>query len=172
MRSLQNICALVVFAFLIGCGKKDSAGDIQGSGTTNIEGTYLIVCCETFGEKEGDDEINRKSEADRTVTITKDEIDIKIVVRETLKYKIDPSKAPTEIDVITPENAQANKPFYGIYKFEGDILTFFIWGSEDPKNRPREFKTLEPVKPWLDKVTPDAKDRVGGFMIVTLKKTK
>ena len=52
---------------------------------------------------------------------------------------------------------------YGIYKLEGDLLTFFIMGAREAKDRPKEFKTKK-----FDKANPDQSG--GIFMVVGKRK--
>jgi uncharacterized protein (TIGR03067 family) len=168
----------MLFALLaLGCGKKPapdasptpepnpSPGEPTPAGPPGIEGTYLIVGVEFLGEKQPDEETAKESELDRTVKISKDQIQFKITRRETVRYKLDPSKSPAEIDLLAEEPGKKSKANYGIYKVEGKTLTLFLMGAEEPQLRPREFKTLAPPKGGKDADRP-----VGGFMMLTLKK--
>src|SRR5262245_49534328 len=110
MRLPHRLSAFMLFAVLVlGCGKKAGSdanptpdptpGGQPPAGSSGIEGTYLIVGGEMWGEKATDEEITKDSELDRTVKISKDQIQFKLFKRETVRYKIDPSKAPKEIDL-------------------------------------------------------------------------
>jgi uncharacterized protein (TIGR03067 family) len=53
----------------------------------------------------------------------------------------DPSKNPAEITISKTEESGKTNTSYGIYKLEGDTLTICMIKSENPADRPREFKT-------------------------------
>jgi uncharacterized protein (TIGR03067 family) len=54
--------------------------------------------------------------------------------------KLDESKDPKTIDYDVKQGASAGKKQLGIYKFDGDNVTFCF--SEPGKDRPTEFKTV------------------------------
>lgn len=152
-----------------GCGNKDTAG----TGGTNtpatvasagIEGEYIIVGGELWGEPTTKEELSKDSEAEKTIRITKGTIEMKLLGKEPekLKYTIDATKSPAEIDIVMPGKGEKDMTSYGIYKVEGDTLTFFVWGAKEAKNRPKEFKTLKPGK--------DDKDQDGGMLFVVAKR--
>lgn len=131
MRPRHRPTAFLLLALLVlGCGKKtgsdanptpepNTSPDRQPSaGSTGIEGTYLVVGTELWGKKATDEEVAKDSELDRTVKISKDRIQLKLFKRETVRYKLDPSKSPKEIDIFPDEPGEKSKASYGIYKFE------------------------------------------------------
>lgn len=187
MRTHHSQTAFLLFALLVlGCGKKPgsdanptpepaptpnttpTSGGQPPAGPSSIEGTYLIVGGEMWGEKMRDEEIAKDSELDRTVKISKDQIQLMLFKRETMRYKLDPSKSPKEIDLFPEESGKNSEGSYGIYKLEGSTLTLFVLGAKEPQLRPREFKTLEPLKEA--KGGKESDKRVGGAMILVLKK--
>jgi len=107
MRTIHRFSLMaLLLAISMGCGKKDNESTGPGpggAGTTpvGIEGDYLINGAELWGEKMPDDEITKDSEAERTVKISKDTIQIKLFGKEpeSLKYTLDSSKSPAEIDI-------------------------------------------------------------------------
>jgi uncharacterized protein (TIGR03067 family) len=165
----------LILAMSLGCGKKDSTvssgpgpGNSGGAGTTpvGIEGEYLVIGGEAFGEKMKEEEFG-KDEAEKTVKITKDTIQNNEKGKlQSYKYTIDPSKSPAEIDITFPAKGKKPEISYGIYKLEGDTLTLFFMGSYEAKNRPKEFKTLKMDYP----VTKDTKEPVGGLIFIILKR--
>src|ERR1700690_3921899 len=109
MRTHHPQTAFLLFALLVlGCGKKPGSdanptpepnptpGGQPPSSSPGIEGTYLVVGGELWGKKAADEETAKRSDLDRTVKINKDRIQLKLLKRETLRYKLDPSKSPKE----------------------------------------------------------------------------
>jgi uncharacterized protein (TIGR03067 family) len=152
MRQIATlVMTFAVLALAVGCGKKDgttSGGDSPpgtptASSRSNIEGTYLLVGAEAFGDPVPDEILKKGSEADRTFKITADKmISMKGGKEDPATYKIDASKTPHEIDMVGKDGATGKeKKMHGIYKLEGDKLTICMTESDTPADRPKEFKT-------------------------------
>src|SRR5262249_38306810 len=69
-------------------------------------------------------------------TVTRPDGDVAAVQA---KIKLDPSKKPREIDLIS----KGGRSMSGIYKLEGDTLTFCRPGPSKNAERPKEFKTAD-----------------------------
>src|SRR5579872_2459804 len=126
MLSPHRLSAFMLVAFLVlGCGKK-SGSDANPApepnptpgGQPGIEGTYLVVGSEFLGEKAPDKELAKDSELDRTVKISKDQIQCVVFKRVIFHYKLDPSKSPAEIDIVFDEPGKKSEVNYGIYRSE------------------------------------------------------
>lgn len=149
MRTTACILLAALTAFTAGgCKNKSDATATGAGGTAGIEGTYLLTDMEWGGDKAPPEMIG-KTDAERTVTITKDTIAIKGKnggKDKMAQYKLDPSKTPAEINLTFATPDGKPDPAVGIYKLEGDTLTIVMAGPSkdgkfDPKDRPKEFKT-------------------------------
>ncbi len=156
-------------ALSAGCGKNADPTSKDGGNNqpASIEGEYVIVGGEMWGKAAGKDEIEKDSEAERTFKITNETIEIAIFGKdkEKLKYTVDATKSPAEMDIVMPGKGEKDKKSFGIYKLEGDTLTFFVMGAEEAKDRPKEFKTVDFTKK-------ENEGKPGGAMMITAKKKK
>ncbi len=126
----------------VGCKNKSDATNAGGGGG-GIEGIYLTTDLEWGGDKAPPEMIG-KTDAERTVTITKDTITMKGMnggKDKPAKYKLDASKSPGEIELTFTDLDGKPEPTFGIYKLEGDTLTIVIAPGQEAKGRPKEFKT-------------------------------
>ena len=166
MRTIRVLSLpVLILALSLGCGKKAEPTATAPAAPISIEGEYMVVGAEMWGEKVPAEEIAKGPDAEKVFKFGKDTIDFTMSKKpETGKYTIDPSKSPAEIDLSHVTKDGKTEKSYGIYKIEGDTLTFFLAGAKDPKNRPKEFKTV-----GFDKANP-TKEVDGGQFIVILKK--
>jgi uncharacterized protein (TIGR03067 family) len=144
--ALGMVLSGAMLALATGCGKSGSTtAPAPGS---NIEGTYVIVGMEIFGEKIPDAEVNKDPESERTIKITADQmISSKTKGKEEpASYKIDTSKTPMTIDVNPTKSSDKDEKMYGIVKLEGDTLTLCVTRSDKPEDRPKEFKSTKEEK--------------------------
>lgn len=173
MRTIHaSILMALILAVSAGCGSNNDHGSKSAPAPAfvppvGIEGEYVLVGAEMWGKADTQKDIEEDSEADRTISITKDTIGMKLMgdKQHKVKYKIDPSKTPAEIDIIGKDKGQKDKTTYGIYKLEGDTLTFFVFGAEETKDRPKEFKTVDFTKK-------ENEGKPGGALMVTARKKK
>jgi uncharacterized protein (TIGR03067 family) len=166
-RTATLVMTVAVLALAVGCGKKDSTTGGGGGGgggggdshtsSSSIEGTYVLVGMEAGGKPVPDEHVKKESEADRTIKITADKM--MKGKEDPTTYKVDNSKTPHEIDMMTKGLTGKEEKMYGIYKLEGDKLTICLAPSDKPEDRPKEFKTS---------ADPKAKPS----MIMTLEKKK
>ena len=145
-----------VLALATGCGKSGGT-TAPAAPSLNIEGNYLIVGMEMFGEKLPDELVVKGPEAERTIKISGDKmIAIKGGKEDPATYKLDASKTPATIDMVGTKGSGKEEKMFGIVKLEGDTLTLCLAESEKAEDRPKEFKTTKEAK----------------SMIMTLKKQK
>ncbi|AMV23581.1 hypothetical protein VT84_04165 [Gemmata sp. SH-PL17] len=136
------VTALLVLA--IGCGKKADPPRNE-----SIEGAWLLVRLEAGGAVQ-DKYVSAMPEGEKTVKITANQLTFPGGNKEApLSYTLDSSKSPNEIDMSgTNPNGQSEK-MYGVCKLEGDKLTICAAKSENPADRPKEFKTSATVQALL-----------------------
>ncbi|HEY1186229.1 MAG TPA: TIGR03067 domain-containing protein [Gemmata sp.] len=144
-RTLGLGLALAVVA--LGCGKKDSPAPGAPGGAVapaSLEGGWKIVVMESAGEKNmipaGKATNKIRATATQLIATTAGGKD------DPLNYKLDPSKTPHEIDLTETDEKGKRLALYGIYKLEGDTLTICVVESENPADRPKEFKTSKESK--------------------------
>jgi uncharacterized protein (TIGR03067 family) len=150
------LLSVAVLALALGCGKKDNTAS---GGGASLEGTWILNGMEILGEKAPAEEINKEPESDRTLKVTADKmIFTKRGKEDPSTYTIDKSKTPAHIDLVGKKEGGKEEKAHGIYKIEGDTLTLCIAESDNPDDRPKEFKTEKDAK------------RLSMVMILTRKK--
>ena len=114
------------------------------------EGAYLLVAVEMKGDKIPGDLLAKQPEASRTFTFVGDSLTVvKNKKEQTLTIVVDASKIPAEISIRGKDAAGNDQATYGIYKIEGNTVTMCSVESNDPKDRPKEFKTGKDSKAVL-----------------------
>ncbi|VTR99825.1 Uncharacterized protein OS=Singulisphaera acidiphila (strain ATCC BAA-1392 / DSM 18658 / VKM B-2454 / MOB10) GN=Sinac_5784 PE=4 SV=1 [Gemmata massiliana] len=136
------VVALLVLA--TGCGKKADPPRSE-----SLEGTWLLVQLEAGGAVQ-DKYVSAMPEGEKTIKITANQLTFPGGNKDApLSYTLDSSKSPNEIDMNgTNPNGQSEK-MYGVCKLEGDKLTICAAKSENPADRPKEFKTSATVQALL-----------------------
>jgi len=122
-----KVAALVGFCLVVG----GVAGQGDGKGAKQIEGTWLVVSMEK-GSKKKDTEGENIRLVIRAGKLTFQKGDDK----QEGSYKVDPSKKPKHIDLTVRE-----KEVKGIYEIKKDTLR--ICAAEEGDARPAEFKVAE-----------------------------
>lgn len=109
--------------------------DAQKKELTKFEGTWTVTNMERDGKKvpAGDLAKMKVVQKGDTWTLTTSE--------ETVKGKdvVYPDKTPKEIDTTYLDGLAKDKVTLGIYKIDGDTITF-CFGEPGSKDRPKEFK--------------------------------
>jgi uncharacterized protein (TIGR03067 family) len=118
---------IVAVALLVGgTAAQDAKEDMK-----KLEGTWVVVSAERDGK-------NYDRIKDDQVVFAGDKITIKSKERDQKgTYKLDPSKKPKALDLIS-DNA-GDPPVHGIYEFKGEELR--ICFSRPGKDRPTAFAT-------------------------------
>lgn len=148
MRALFGIAVV-----LVACGGLVA----EDKKAAKLDGTYLVVGLEANGEKLPAEFFEKKSEAERTITIKGDKITAKKGdgSDDPATFVADASKTPAEI-AITSKKGDKDETAYGIFKVDGDTLTICAVENATAADRPKEFKT----------------EKGGKALILVLKKQK
>ena len=114
------------------------------------EGAYLLVAMEMKGDGVPADVLAKQPEANRTFTFKGETLTVvKNKKVQTLAIALDATKNPAEITIIGKDANGRDQPSYGIYKSDGEVVMVCAVESNDPKDRPREFKTSKDSKAVL-----------------------
>lgn len=137
-RTFGLALAAAALALSLGCGK--SGSPTSGPGPAGIEGGWTLVSVESEGKKNPPPA--ELPEAEKKFRATADKLySTKNKQEESIRYKLDPSKSPPEVELTSDRKDGTSETMYGIYKLEGDTLTLCVVPSADPADRPKEFKT-------------------------------
>jgi uncharacterized protein (TIGR03067 family) len=137
--------------FAVGLGVAVAAAvGAQDKKDEKLDGTWLIVGMEKAGEKLPDELFKKAPEKDRTVKIAGDKlIAMKGDKEDSLSVKFDPTKTPKQVTSTEAKPGGKTETTVGIYKLEGDTLTFCMVESEKEADRPKEFKTGKDSKAMI-----------------------
>jgi len=132
--------ALAVGLLVLVLGSATRADEKDEKALKELQGNYRIVGIEAKGLKVTEEDLKKKDSGGKMVIkgdqlIAHDE-DGK---EDPATIKLDVSQKPPHI-TITPKDGKS-EVMHGIYKFENGVLTICL--TEDPKNRPKEFKVEE-----------------------------
>jgi uncharacterized protein (TIGR03067 family) len=146
MRSVFGRAVVATTLMLVGgCGSKDSGGGPAGGGDPRLEGTYALVATEMLGVS------TKETEQKGTFTFSGDKmITPNSKKEEAATIKCDPTKTPAEITISRTEVSGKVDTYYGIYKLEDDTLTLCWMKSDNPADRPKEFKTAKDSKAIIE----------------------
>jgi len=155
---MRECARLMVFGFLVAMiglaavvRADDKDADKKDKG--KLQGTWNAVSGESGGKEQPEAK-------EHSLIFKGDEFSVKkgdkVMVKG--KFKIDSSKKPKTIDMDIAEGSDdvKGKTAEGIYKLEGDDLT---WCVDEPGsgNRPKEFATKEGTKTMLVKLKREKK---------------
>jgi uncharacterized protein (TIGR03067 family) len=122
-RFVMASVVLLFGGFCVGDDKKDDKDQLQGE--------WVVVSIENAGNK------SRNVEG-RKLVVKGDEWTAPVGVMLKLKFKIDATKNPKQLD-LTSDQGGGEQAWPGIYKIEGDTLTF-CRPMRPGGERPTEFK--------------------------------
>ena len=98
-----------------------------------LQGTWKRTAAEMDGKKVSADELQKT-----TLTIKSDEYVLKMGDQTRKGHiKLDPTKKPKQIDIISGAGPNKGKSLLGIYELEGDTFRYCI--AQAGKDRPTEF---------------------------------
>jgi uncharacterized protein (TIGR03067 family) len=136
MRLASGIVCCATMLMFLGCGSKEGGGKETSSGDPKLEGAYTHIGTEMAGKmgKESDKDHIFRFEGNKMIPP-------KGKIEGAATIQCDPSKNPAEITISKTEASGKIDTSYGIYKLEGDTLTICMIKSDNPADRPKEFKT-------------------------------
>jgi uncharacterized protein (TIGR03067 family) len=129
MERINVVVGLVVLGFV--AAHEIPAQDVK----TELEGSWDLIGFEKDGKKVQDPKSAKLTVKGATFVVSSGD---KIIAGGT--SKLNTKKTPKEIDAMYTEGADKGKSYKGIYKLEGDTLTFCRAGAPE-QERPSEFKT-------------------------------
>lgn len=116
-------------------------GALAGSLPTKLEGAYLMIGLEGQGVKLTEDDLRKLDKDERKVVIVGNRLLASTKGKlNPATIRLDESQKPAHLDIITVKGG-VPEVSYGIYKFEGGVLTICTTEKGDPDDRPKEFKS-------------------------------
>jgi uncharacterized protein (TIGR03067 family) len=144
MRLASGLVCCAIMLMFLGCGSKGSGGGKESSGDPKLEGAYTRVGMEMAGT------MIKETEKDHIYTFEGNKMILpKGKIEEAAIIQCDPGKNPAEITISKTEVSGKIDTSYGIYKLEGDTLTICMIKSDNPADRPKEFKTSVDTKAMI-----------------------
>jgi uncharacterized protein (TIGR03067 family) len=130
---MRRVLAASALIFLLAAASRsdDSKKDLE-----QLQGEWSMVSGEIDGQALPEDAVKtaKRISKDNETTVS---INGQVFMKA--KYTVDSSKKPKAIDYEMTEGATKGKKQLGIYKFDGDTVTFCF--SAPDKDRPADFTT-------------------------------
>jgi uncharacterized protein (TIGR03067 family) len=134
----QKFLAILALGSCAVLGPLPAVGGDKDTGA--FRGTWRAVAGEVSGKKVPD-EVVKTLQATFTFTGNRYTIEVQGKLYERGSFKIDARKAPKTIDLSCEEGKDKGKTQLGIYRIEGDTLTFAL--TVNSKERPSDFVSTE-----------------------------
>jgi uncharacterized protein (TIGR03067 family) len=136
MKSIGVVFWVCLFATPQAAVGREAKGGDAGKELARFQGTWVVHKHLSRG---ADFPVEKEAKVVIEGTTLKGFEDGKLV--QTLNFRIDPTKSPSQIDLIPPKGVAKGETVPGIYKFEGDTLTIATgFGREERKTRPKSFE--------------------------------
>lgn len=128
-----TVLSLAALALAAGCSHKEEP---TSSGDPRLDGTYERVGTEWKGEmvKDAENKVKYVFTGNKMIVQSGKSEDVQTI-------SCDTSKNPAEITISKKEASGKVDAFHGIYKLEGGTLTICIRKTDNPADRPGDFKT-------------------------------
>src|SRR5262249_16244837 len=138
MRSLHALAFAIGLFALAGAAAADEKADKQA--LKDLEGAYVLIGLEAPGLKFTEEQLKKVPETDRKVVIKGDQLSVSFGgTGDTARLTLDAAQKPGHVTITATREGKAEVN-YGIYKFEGGVLTICATEKGEAKDRPKEFK--------------------------------